>query len=164
MTPYLAADIEHEEGRKLTAYHDSGGVLTIGVGHTGPDVRAGQTITNTQADAYLRGDMAEAVRELDRTQPWWRHMDDIRQDVMVQMMFQMGPDRLGRFVDTIKAAQRGDYARAADCMIKSKWATSDSPARARRMAMQMRSGVRAWARTSQAAPPPALPGGPQEIA
>ena len=43
---------------KLTAYRDSGGVLTIGRGHTGPDVHEGMTITQQQAIDLLAKDEA----------------------------------------------------------------------------------------------------------
>lgn len=49
------------EGLRLTAYRDGAGVLTVGYGHTGPDVHPGQTITDAEADALLRRDMAVAV-------------------------------------------------------------------------------------------------------
>ncbi len=45
--------IKRFEGLRLTAYQDSVGVWTIGYGHTS-GVSEGQTITQTQADAYLR--------------------------------------------------------------------------------------------------------------
>lgn len=46
------------EGCKLTAYRDTGGVLTIGFGHTGPDVVEGMTITFQQAEDFLWKDAA----------------------------------------------------------------------------------------------------------
>jgi lysozyme len=49
------------EGLRLTAYRDGAGVLTNGYGHTGPDVHEGQTVTEFQAEAWLRADMADAV-------------------------------------------------------------------------------------------------------
>jgi lysozyme len=45
--------IKHYEGVKLKAYRDPVGVLTIGYGHTGPDVIEGLEITQTQADKLL---------------------------------------------------------------------------------------------------------------
>lgn len=54
-----AALIRVFEGLKLTAYRDSGGVWTIGYGHTGPDVLPGQTITQAQAQAYLEQDSSK---------------------------------------------------------------------------------------------------------
>ena len=50
------------EGLRLEAYQDSGGVWTIGYGHTGPEVRAGQRITEAEAVALLREDLASAER------------------------------------------------------------------------------------------------------
>ena len=38
------------EGLRLTAYRDCAGVLTIGYGHTGPDVAEGMTIHEEQAE------------------------------------------------------------------------------------------------------------------
>lgn len=45
------------EGCELKAYTDIAGVLTIGYGHTGPDVKAGQRITQAQAKALLKDDL-----------------------------------------------------------------------------------------------------------
>jgi len=51
------------EGLSLTAYRDLAGIWTIGYGHTGEDVSAGQEITETEARALLRRDVqiAEAT-------------------------------------------------------------------------------------------------------
>lgn len=49
--------IKSFEGCKLTAYKDAVGVLTIGYGHT-KGVKAGQKITQAQADEYLKQDIA----------------------------------------------------------------------------------------------------------
>jgi lysozyme len=49
------------EGCELQAYKDATGIPTIGYGHTGTDVRLGQTITQAQADAYLAADLTSAA-------------------------------------------------------------------------------------------------------
>jgi len=46
------------EGCKLNAYLDSGGVWTIGYGHTGPDVLPTSTITEQEALDLLAKDQA----------------------------------------------------------------------------------------------------------
>lgn len=51
--------IKRFEGCRLTAYGDSAGVMTIGYGHTG-GVRRGDTITEDQAEEYLRRDVKVA--------------------------------------------------------------------------------------------------------
>lgn len=49
--------LKQKEGCRLQAYQDSGGVWTIGYGHTG-GVQEGQTITQAQAEQFLRQDLA----------------------------------------------------------------------------------------------------------
>ena len=49
--------IKHFEGCRLDAYVCPAGVLTIGVGHTGPDVHEGQKITQAVANQLLRDDL-----------------------------------------------------------------------------------------------------------
>lgn len=49
--------IKSFEGCKLTAYKCPAGVLTIGYGHTGADVKEGQKITQKKADALLVKDV-----------------------------------------------------------------------------------------------------------
>ena len=57
-SPRGRALIEKFEGLRLTAYQDMVGVWTIGYGHTGPDVKAGLTITQQQAEQLLINDLA----------------------------------------------------------------------------------------------------------
>lgn len=143
-TPYLAHDIEFEEGRRTHAYQDRGGVWTIGVGHTGPEVVGGLVWTDTQISDVLARDIAKAKSGLDHVAPWWRSLDDVRQDVVVQMTFQMGPGWTREFPKAVRAMVANDWQAAHDNMLDSKWARSDSPARAKRMADQMLTGVRSW--------------------
>ncbi len=53
------------ESCKLTAYRDSGGVLTVGWGHTGPDVYEGMTITQDNAMRLLIADIGYAERTVN---------------------------------------------------------------------------------------------------
>lgn len=61
-------DIRTEEGLRLKAYRDGGGVPTIGYGHTNDatyPVKMGQTCTKAEAEVFLRHDVAEAERMID---------------------------------------------------------------------------------------------------
>ena len=49
------------EGLRLTAYRDEGGVLTIGYGHTGPDVNEGDRISEYWANELLAEDVAHTA-------------------------------------------------------------------------------------------------------
>jgi lysozyme len=63
---YAAEFVAKWEGLILTAYPDSGGVLTIGYGHTGDDVFPGKTITKRQALRLLTQDLKTAAQAVDR--------------------------------------------------------------------------------------------------
>ena len=54
--------IKHFEGCRLKAYRDIGGVLTIGYGHTGQEVKEGMEITQDEADMLLEHDMGHFAR------------------------------------------------------------------------------------------------------
>src|SRR6185437_5525836 len=56
-TEVATALIEVFEGCRLQSYRDSGGLWTIGIGHT-RGVSEGQTITRAQAEAFFREDRA----------------------------------------------------------------------------------------------------------
>lgn len=51
------AAIKQREGYRLKAYRDSRGVPTIGVGHTGSDVRMSRIWTEQKVDDTLRADL-----------------------------------------------------------------------------------------------------------
>lgn len=57
--------IEEFEGLRLDSYQDSVGVWTIGYGHT-KDVKSGQTITQEQAENFLREDIRDAEGAVNR--------------------------------------------------------------------------------------------------
>lgn len=58
--------IKKYEGLRLSAYRDPGGVPTIGYGHT-KGVVMGTTITQAQAEDFLRADVTLAESNVDRT-------------------------------------------------------------------------------------------------
>jgi len=63
--PQIAIDfISKAEADVLASYQDSGGVWTVGVGHTGSDVFPNMTITQAQSDEFLRVDLGDAVTKL----------------------------------------------------------------------------------------------------
>ncbi len=52
--------VKRWEGCRLKAYRDGGGILTVGWGHTGPDVTEGMEWTQAQADEALVRDLQVA--------------------------------------------------------------------------------------------------------
>lgn len=150
-TAFLAQDLRRDEGLRLHAYPDprSGAEpWTIGYGHTGPEVRPGLVWTADQAEAALEADIARACSLLDEHAPWWRALDDARQDVLANMAFNMGwldpagTHGLGTFTHTLEAIRASDWAAAAKGLMASAWAR-EVGARAERLARQMLTGEHA---------------------
>lgn len=58
--------LKEVEGLRLKAYLDTGGVWTIGYGHTGPDVKPGLVITLDKAEALLKQDVQTAEAAVNK--------------------------------------------------------------------------------------------------
>jgi lysozyme len=167
-TAYLRADLWRDEGVRYKAYRDSRGIWTIGVGHNiqadlGLRARLSYLISDglTPADvaALLDHDIAAACHALDVALPWWRTLDDIRQDVLANMTFNMGIATLLTFHGTLAALQAHDWVAAALHMSQSLWA-GQVGARATRLENQMRTGVHQGADLrADSGGPPSLQGG-----
>ena len=168
-TSFLAADIEAEEGREPEAYPDPLSPLgraaararlalrdyrrvpgwmsldahpwTIGVGCTGPGVGQGVRWSDAQINQVRDQRIAAIEAKLDANISWWRRLSDPRQDVLVQMGFQMGVAGELAFHNTLADVEAGRYSAAADGMLASVW-DRQTPARVGRLAAQMKTGVR----------------------
>ena len=84
---------ESFEGCRLTAYPDTGGVWTIGYGHTGPEVKPGLTITEVQAETFLMIDFHTAVAGVQ----WFVHIPVTQDefDALCDFTFNVGVGNLG---------------------------------------------------------------------
>jgi lysozyme len=141
MTPFITKDLRRDEGFIPHAYKDTEGLLTIGIGRLIDQSRNGG-ITEAEAEFLLANDLKRFEAGLDAKLPWWRTLSDERQDVLLNMAFNMGVDGLLTFKNTLAMVKAGDYAGAAKNMLNSKWATQVG-GRASRLADQMRTGTRA---------------------
>lgn len=61
---FLPTWIEGAENKAYKAYPDLGGIWTIGIGHTGPEVKQGSVANDALIDYYLREDLQVAVNKL----------------------------------------------------------------------------------------------------
>jgi lysozyme len=140
-TPYLMADLEHDEGFRAQPYQDTLGVWTNGCGHTQGVDESTPPVTLAQARAQLAATVTAVMHDLDLALPWWRSLNDVRQDVLVNMAFNLGVRGLLRFTHTLAAIRGGCFGLASAGMLGSRWATEVGE-RARRLAEQMESGIR----------------------
>lgn len=136
--PALIEQLKIDEGCRLTAYKDTVGVWTVGYGHA--HVQPGTVWTQAQAEAQLKQDVLEHNAKLAARIPWLTGLDPVRRRVLQNMAFNLGVDGLLGFKNTLEFVRTGQYARAADGMLASKWAKQVG-LRAVRLAQHMRTGL-----------------------
>lgn len=138
-------DLIRDEGVRLRVYRCTAGHLTIGVGHklTEREVLQGLSeISLEQAGYLLHMDIGIALNGCasifgrDR----FDGMLEARQRALVNMCFQMGAQGLAKFRKMADAIMRDDWSTAQAEALDSKWARSDSPARAQRVAHMLGRG------------------------
>lgn len=105
------------EGFRNAMYTCTAGVPTIGVGHS-----LHRPISNAAVDQILSDDINDTIAECDRAFPGWRNHNDARQNVLLELLFNIGAPRLAGFKKMWAALQAKDYAQAANELLDSKWA------------------------------------------
>lgn len=109
LSPEGLALIKEYEGLRLKAYRDAVGVLTIGWGHTGSDVREGMTITQNEAEELLRIDLQKfeaAVKRQVKVQ-----LTQNQFDALVSFTFNLGEYALERST-LLALLNKGQFAAA----------------------------------------------------
>ncbi len=115
----LRDSLKHHEGKRLKPYKDSVGVLTIGYGRNLDHVG----ITESEAEALLDNDIRTAYESALRVVPSLPLLTDARQEVVVEMTFNLGATRFGKFNKTLAFIHAREWTEAALEMLDSKWAT-----------------------------------------
>lgn len=132
------SQLRRDEGEKLSAYQDHLGYWTIGVGIL-IDSRKGGGLLPEESEFIFNNRLRLLEQELELRLPWVKKLDPARRGVLVNMAYQMGIAGLLGFKNTLALIERGEYGKAAQEMLGSKWA-QQTPARANRLSVQMRSG------------------------
>ena len=106
--------IESWEGIRLTSYADQKGIPTIGVGHTGPDVYMGETITQEDADNLLAVDLHRAETVIyDNVQV---PLSQNSFDALVSLIFNIGGHAFENST-VLKRLDAGDFQGAGDAFL-----------------------------------------------
>ena len=130
----LRRDLIKHEGFRSKPYKDSVGVTTIGVGWN----LDANGLPERMLWELLEVGIDNATGTLDGIWAQWRNLDDVRQRVLVNMAFNLGP-RLGNFKKFLFALGQRDYKQAAKEMLDSTWARQVGP-RAIELATEMETG------------------------
>lgn len=134
----LADQLFVHEGCVLHAYQDSEDLWTIGVGRC-IDEKVGGRITPEEALYLLNNDIDRFLKEAEKF-PWFATLDPVRQNAIVELLFNLGPVRFRGFKRMIAALANGNYPKAAAELLDSKWATQVGPIRSRRLMGMLRDG------------------------
>lgn len=129
----LAEQLVVDEGLRLKPYRCTAGKLTIGVGRN-LDARG---ITKAEAMMMLRTDIDEVVSGLFVALPWLAAAPEPIQQVLANMAFNLGMAGLLQFRQTLGFFKAGEYRKAAEAMLDSRWAVQVG-ARAERLAAIVR--------------------------
>jgi lysozyme len=136
----LARQLRGDEDVRACVYRDSLGFFTIGVGRLVDARKPGAGLRPEEISFMLNNDIDDRIDQLTRRLPWFQDLDDARRGVLLNMSFQLGVDGLLKFERTLALIQAGQYDLAAHAMMQSLWA-KQTPARAQRMADQIRTGI-----------------------
>jgi len=132
----LVERIKQHEGCILHPYHDTLGNLTIGYGHN----LTSKPITLRAAQVILEDDINDAIKDLKQLpSESYIHLDEARKSVLVEMIFNMGVEKVKKFKKMLYALSISNYERAAEEMLNSEWAVQVKN-RAKRLAKIMREG------------------------
>lgn len=129
--------IEPFEGRVRAVYQDTVGVPTVGVGFNlnrsdasellrsvGANMSSvlnGQPLNDDQINSLFSVTVKEAENIARNFAPNFDSLPPNAQQVLVSMAFNLGPSRLGKFVNLRAALMQGDLNAAADAMVDSRW-------------------------------------------
>lgn len=138
--------VQHEGLRKF-AYDDATGNplrngevlkgnLTIGCGRNLSTVG----LSELEAMDLLDNDINVSIGILTRRYPWFLTMDAVRQRVLVDLMFNLGPGRFAQFVAMLSDLSENNYG-AASREILASAAAKKAPDRYNALAKMMASGV-----------------------
>ena len=131
----LIEQLRLHEGVEHKPYVDTVGKTTIGVGRNLDDVG----LTDDEIDYLLDNDIHTVMSELDIWWDGWRELDEVRQRVLADMMFNMGRPTLNKFENFYAALVDGNYEQASVEMLDSRWAEQVGQ-RAQRLAGMMATG------------------------
>ena len=129
--------IKKHEGTRNKVYTDTKGHPTIGIGFnldrndadtiltkvgaSKPKVLAGEALSDDQVDRIFTMTFEEATKAVKQLVPTFESLPDNVKIVLLDMMFNMGPNKLQQFEKFLTAVKSNNFTMAAKEMVNSKW-------------------------------------------
>lgn len=130
----LLESIKVHEGLRLKAYQDSEGIWTVGYGQNLQELEIDEAL----AEHWLEESILKA-EQYAKNYSFYDALSQPRKDVLIEMIFNMGPSRVRGFTNALRAMKGEQWTEAAMEMLDSKWAKQVGN-RAKRLAKQMETG------------------------
>ena len=112
----LIIDLKQEEGFRPHYYKDSRGFLTIGYGYN-----LDEGMSENVASILLMAMIAEKSDELQAMLPFWEKLTQARQEVFIDMAYNLGTAGLMQFKNMLQCASKGDVDGVCREMQDSAW-------------------------------------------
>lgn len=115
----IKEQLVRHEGLRLKPYRCTAGKLTIGIGRNLDD----SGISQSEAYIMLINDIMSCEKQLQAKIPdIYNGLDEVRKSVLLNMCFNLGINGLLGFNNTLAFIAAGDWERAANNMLVSRWA------------------------------------------
>jgi len=129
----LQEQLKIDEGIKYEIYEDHLGYATFGIGHliTTADEEygwpIGTKVKTERVNEVFQTDVEKYIKETQKVFPDLISKPDLIQVVLVNMCFNLGAPRLGKFYKFISAINDEQWIEAAIEMMDSNWANQVGP-------------------------------------
>ena len=123
----LRKQLEIDEGVKYEIYNDHLGYATFGVGHlvleTDPEYGrpVGTTVSESRVVEVFKLDCESVLIDCITLYPDFYDLPEEVQQIIANMMFNMGRTRLSKFKGMKRGVDAKDWNAAADEMVDSRW-------------------------------------------
>ena len=114
----LIETLRRHEGVKNTLYKCTSDKWTIGVGRNLEDVG----LSEEEIDMLLLNDIVRTKELMDDYIPWHNELDEVRQEALINFVFNVGIGTTMKFKNAMTSLEEGDYAAGAAHMLDSAWA------------------------------------------
>ena len=123
----LREQLKIDEGVKYEIYKDHLGYPTFGIGHLVTDTDAefgcdvGTAVSEQRVEEAFDIDVQVVLRECDKLYPDFDNLPEEVQQIIANMMFNLGRPRLSKFKGMKRGVDNQDWNGAADEMVDSRW-------------------------------------------
>jgi lysozyme len=147
---HLLDQLKRHEGFRKRVYICSAGKETCGYGYnleanplnlSSIEISQAHTkgINHVEAERLLKLMITQCRHQLEVTLPFFSKLDTVRQDVLINMCFNIGLAGLLKFKKSLLLIEAGEYSQASIELLNSKWA-KDVKGRALELSTQMKKG------------------------